>query len=76
MNALCDHADNWLNTLRIELTVCTDNEIALRLYRRFGFEVEDRFTGYALRNGRYVDAFAMARLHPAPARIGAPDTGA
>lgn len=76
MNVLCDYADNWLNTLRIELTVYTDNEIALRLYRRFGFEVEGRFTGYALRDGRYVDAFAMARLHPAPALIGAPDTGA
>jgi len=72
MTALCDYADRWLNTLRIELTVYTDNEVALRLYRRFGFEIEGTFRGYAMRDGRYVDAYAMARFHPAPAQISAP----
>lgn len=76
MTALCDYADNWLNTLRIELTVYTDNAVALRLYRRFGFEIEGTFKGYAMRDGRYVDAHAMARFHPAPAQIGAPEPGA
>lgn len=69
MAALCEYADRWLNTLRIELTVYTDNEMALRLYRRFGFEIEGTFKAYAMRDGCYVDAFAMARFHPAPAQI-------
>jgi len=69
MSALCDYADRWLGTLRIELTVYTDNERAMRLYRKFGFEVEGTLRGYALRNGEYVDAYTMARLNPNPARI-------
>ena len=64
MTALCDYADNWAGCLRIELTVYTDNEIAQRLYRNFGFELEGTLRGYALRDGAYVDAHTMARLHP------------
>jgi putative acetyltransferase len=71
MAALCDYADNWVGALRLELTVYTDNATAIALYRRFGFEVEGTFRGYALRDGAYVDAYAMARLHPSPPRIGA-----
>ena len=43
-----------------------DDAAAIALYRKFGFEMEGRHRGYALRDGRYVDAFAMARLHPDP----------
>lgn len=64
MAALLDYADNWAQVLRIELTVFSDNERAIRLYERHGFEHEGRFKAYALRNGVYVDALAMARLHP------------
>ena len=70
MAALCDYADNWLACLRIELTVYADNAIAQRLYRNFGFELEGTFRGYALRDGVYVDALSMARLHPSPPAIG------
>ena len=66
MQALCDYADRWMGVLRIELTVYVDNAAAIALYRKFGFETEGRHRGYALRDGRYVDAFAMARLHPDP----------
>ena len=69
MAALCDYADRWAGVLRIELTVYIDNAVAQRLYRRFGFEVEGTFRGYALRDGGYVDALSMARLHPHPPRI-------
>jgi len=70
MAALCDYADRWVGALRIELSVYTDNDGAIALYRKFGFVVEGTMRGYALRDGRYVDAHAMARLHPAPPAIG------
>ncbi len=69
MAALLDAADRWLGCLRIELTVYTDNVAAIALYRKFGFEHEGTHRAYALRDGRYVDAHAMARLHPDPPRI-------
>jgi L-phenylalanine/L-methionine N-acetyltransferase len=70
MAALCDYADAWVGLQRIELTVYTDNAVAVRLYQRFGFVIEGTLKGFALRDGRYVDAYAMARLHPAPPVIG------
>jgi len=70
MAALCDYADRWAGALRIELTVYTDNAVAIRLYRQFGFEIEGTAKAYALRDGAYVDAHAMARLHPNPPRLG------
>ena len=70
MQAMCDYADRWLGLLRIELTVYVDNAPAIALYRKFGFEMEGRFRGYAMRDGRLVDAFSMARIHPDPPTIG------
>ncbi len=69
MAALCEQADRWLGVLRIELTVFADNAAAQRLYEKFGFEVEGRLRGYALRDGIYADALVMARLHPSPPSI-------
>ena len=69
MTALLDTADRWLGCLRIELTVYTDNEAAIALYRKFGFAIEGTHRAYALRDGRYADVLAMARLHPNPPRI-------
>ncbi|HSN21075.1 MAG TPA: GNAT family N-acetyltransferase, partial [Usitatibacter sp.] len=60
MTALTDLADNWLNVFRIELAVYTDNERAISLCRKFGFETEGTHRCYALRGGAYVDAYAMA----------------
>lgn len=66
MAALLDYADNWAQALRIELVVYCDNDRAIKLYERHGFEIEGRFRGHALRQGEYVDSFGMARLHPKP----------
>lgn len=62
MRAGVELADNWLNLTRLELEVYTDNEPAVRLYERFGFEREGTLRRYAYRNGQYVDAYFMARL--------------
>lgn len=65
MRAAIELADGWINYQRLELHVYTDNLAALHLYRKFGFAIEGTCRAYAFREGRYVDAYAMARLHPA-----------
>ncbi|HSG65120.1 MAG TPA: GNAT family N-acetyltransferase, partial [Gammaproteobacteria bacterium] len=60
--AALELADRWLNLERLELTVYTDNEPAIRLYKKHGFEVEGRLRRYSFRDGDYADAFSMARL--------------
>jgi len=64
MRAALDLADNWLNLTRMELEVYADNEAAIRLYERFGFEHEGTLRQHAFRDGKYVDAKMMARLRP------------
>ncbi len=72
MTAICDYAERWAGALRLELTVYADNLAAIALYSKFGFVVEGTHRGYALRDGQYVDALCMARLHPRPPTL--PDT--
>lgn len=62
LQAMIDLADNWLNLTRIELTVYTDNEAAIALYKKFGFEIEGTHRKFAFRDGEFVDAYAMARI--------------
>jgi putative acetyltransferase len=62
MCAGIDLADNWLNLMRLELEVYTDNESAIGLYERHGFEQEGRLRQHAFRDGHYVDSYIMARL--------------
>ena len=62
MQAAVDLADQWLNIIRLELEVYTDNEPALHLYRKFGFVIESTSRQMAFRAGRYVDTYGMARL--------------
>ena len=76
MTAICDHADNWLGLLRLELGANVDNVAAIALYKKFGFEIEGTARGYALRDGEYVDTHYMARLHPNPPVIAAQRTPA
>ena len=62
MQACVDLADKWLNLTRLELEVYADNEAAIRLYERFGFEREGVARQHAFRDGQYVDSIMMARL--------------
>jgi putative acetyltransferase len=62
MREIVELSDRWLNLVRLELTVFTDNEPAIRLYKRCGFTIEGTLTAYAFRDGEFVDAYAMARL--------------
>ncbi len=62
LGAAIDLADNWLNLLRIELTVYADNAPAIALYKKFGFESEGVRRADAYQNGRFVDCIAMARV--------------
>jgi putative acetyltransferase len=64
--AALDIADNWMNLQRVELSVYSDNEAAIGLYRKFGFETEGLFRDYAVRDGMLVDTLSMARLRCTP----------
>lgn len=64
MRAIIDFADNWLNLTRLELEVYADNEAAIHLYERFGFEHEGTMRQHAFRDGQYVDSKMMGRLRP------------
>ncbi|EBY9043744.1 N-acetyltransferase [Salmonella enterica subsp. enterica serovar Java] len=59
---MIDMCDNWLRVDRIELTVFVDNEPAVAVYKKYGFEIEGTGKKYGLRNGEYVDAYFMARV--------------
>jgi putative acetyltransferase len=73
--AIVDLADNWYNIRRLELEVYTDNEAGIRLYQRFGFVIEGTHRSYAFREGRWADAYSMARLRDEPSLAGAPESG-
>ena len=62
MKAVIEMADNWLNLKRLELEVYTDNTAAIKLYEKFGFEIEGTLRKHAFRAGKYVDSYAMARI--------------
>jgi putative acetyltransferase len=62
MKVAIDMADNWLNLTRLELGVFVDNTPGIRLYEKFGFNIEGTSVDYAFRDGQYVDIYFMARL--------------
>jgi L-phenylalanine/L-methionine N-acetyltransferase len=64
MLTVIDLADNWLNLVRLELEVFTDNERAVRLYQHFDFEIEGTKRCDAFRGGNYIDSYVMGRLRP------------
>lgn len=63
--ALIDVADKWLMLVRLELTVFEDNEKAIHLYEKFGFEKEGLKRFAAIREGQYENENLMARINTA-----------
>lgn len=53
---------NWLAIRRIELEVYTNNEGAIGLYKKFGFQIEGTAKNYAFRSGEFTDAHLMAKI--------------
>ena len=62
MEAMIDLADNWLNLARLTLIVFTDNEHAIGLYERLGFEHEGTMRRAGFGSGAWMDAHVMGRL--------------
>jgi putative acetyltransferase len=48
------------NLRKVQLTVFTDNTLAIRLYRSFGFQFEGLHRCFSRRGDGYVDAYSMA----------------
>jgi putative acetyltransferase len=62
MQATIEFAEQWLNISRIELSVFIDNEPAIRLYKKSGFEIEGTLRNFAYRDGQLVDVYYMSRI--------------
>ncbi|VUD46218.1 Spermidine N(1)-acetyltransferase [Thalassocella blandensis] len=57
-----DQAENWLNIIRMELEVYSDNKKAIGLYKKVGFEIEGEMKYASFKNGEYVNIVRMARI--------------
>jgi putative acetyltransferase len=62
LEALMQLADNWLNLTRVELEVNVDNPAGVRLYHKFGFEIEGTHRMHAYGDGRMADSYFMGRI--------------
>ena len=63
--SLLETMDDWARShgvRRLELSVMSDNEPAIALYRKAGYQVEGTRSGSILREGRFVDGLAMAKF--------------
>lgn len=62
MKKLVDCADNELKLHRLELLVLTDNEVAVNLYKKYGFMVEATRWHAAVYKGKFANEYMMGRL--------------
>ena len=64
MAEMLNMSDNWLNLLRVELSVASENARAIGLYARYGFVVEGETRYDIFRAGEYAHTTHMARFNP------------
>lgn len=62
LEALIELGEQWYGLRRFEAKVFADNQRAIALCERFGFEVEATLQDYALKAGELATALALARL--------------
>lgn len=62
LETVLNMADEWLMLVRVELGVFPDNERAIHLYKKYGFEEEGIKRKAIIRKGEYVDEMIMARI--------------
>ena len=63
LQMLMGAASIMMGLRRVQLTVFGDNDPAIKLYRRFGFEIEGRHRDFVRRGEGFVDALTMAKLY-------------
>jgi len=63
MTRIIDEADNALKLRRSELLVLTDNAPAIQLYKKFGFKIEATRKRAAVKDGKFVDEYFLARIN-------------
>ena len=49
-------------TTRIQLDTRCDNELAVKLYQKFGFQIEGRLPNTTLLDGKYYDLYVMGLM--------------
>ena len=64
LETVIDLADNWLNVHRIHIEAHCDNEHAIALYKKFGFEIEGEAKDNSFRDGKFVNTYYLARIRP------------
>ncbi len=62
LQALIWIADLAYGLRRVQLTVYCNNTVALKLYQKFGFEIEGRHKDFVRYANQFVDAYSMARV--------------
>jgi putative acetyltransferase len=65
LDALLLLAENSLNLTRLDHLIPADNAQALTLHRKYGFVIEGKFHHAFFRDGRYLDAYMVARVRDA-----------
>ncbi|MDQ0272777.1 GNAT family N-acetyltransferase [Cytobacillus purgationiresistens] len=63
--SLFQHLDQWAREKelsRLELTVVTENEAAVSLYKKSGFDIEGVKRGSFVKDGEFFDEYYMGKL--------------